>query len=200
MFLVAFHFVKQLRTFFWLIFVMVYFLALLCLAFSLLASCTAQPFVLVNYKYYYPRECGCVQTECGPRSGGCNRDTGNCILSEIFGYSHGKFMDIIPESRRSGKMPGVADNSVIVSVGYRNFNSTLPQGILQLWKFSNTKNGVDFFEYGNHEFFLYLAANNITQRFTFLELESGFYRVVFWDYGGTRYGNGVPESSPMFEI
>lgn len=172
---------------------------------------SAQPYVLSNFESHYPRIAGCVtndtfigpvlnKTECGPRSDGCNWDTGQCVLAQIFGYELGQFLEIIPEAIYSAQMPGVSDGAVNVSIAYLNFTFTSPQGILQLWRLYETKNGVDIFEIANREVYLLPTPPNLVLRYTYYDLPAGFYRAVFFDWGGTRFGSGFPESSVKFEI
>lgn len=172
---------------------------------------SGQPYVLSNFEAFYPRISGCVtndtfigpfinQTECGPRSDGCNFDTGQCILAEIFGYTLGNFLGITPDAIYSAQMPGVSDGAVNVSIAYLNATFTSPQGILQVWSLFETINGVDIFRFANREVYLKPTIPNSVQRFTFYDLPAGDYRVVFWDWGGTRFGNGFPETSVKFTI
>ena len=177
----------------------------------LAVGAAGQPFVLSNFEAFYPRIAGCVTpdtysgpfinvTECGPRSDGCNFDTGYCVLAQIFGYTFGTFIDIYPPVILAALMPGEADGAVNITIEYSNTTFTSPQGILQLWSLFETVSGVEVYKYADREVFLAPAPINVPQTFTFLDLPAGQYRAVFWDWGGTRYGNGIPESSAPFVV
>lgn len=165
----------------------------------------SQLFVLSNFEAFFPRIAGCVTpdvmdgpfvnvTECGSRSDGCNYDTGYCILAQILGYPLGNFMSIVGVPY-SAQMPGVADGAINVSISYTNFTFTSPQGILQLWVLEETVSGIGVYKYANREYYLLPTPPNTVQTFTFLDLPAGQYLAAFWDWGGTRYGNGIPETS-----
>lgn len=178
----------------------------------LLTGAVAQTFILSNSDAFGPRIGTCTNpdtyngpfvnvTECGFRSDGCNFDTGYCVLAQILGYPiQSNFMSIEPVFIASAQMPGVSDGMINVSISYTNTTFTSPQGILQIWQLDRIDNLVEIYAFSNREVYLYPTLPNTVQTFSFLDLPAGQYIAAFWDWGGTRYGNGIPETSLPFTI
>jgi len=176
-----------------------------------LPAARGQAFILSEALIYAPRIGMCVTpdtyngpfvnvTQCGFRSDGCNSTTGFCVLAQILGYSITPvFMDI-QVTPYAATMPGESDGAVTVTISYFNASIFSPEGILQVWGLQNTVSGVDVYQFANREVYL-TSPNPAPQTFTFWDLPATKYIAIFWDWGGTRYGNGNPESSlPVYVL
>jgi hypothetical protein len=187
---------------------------LLILIFGLVHLATlikGQAFILSEALIYAPRIGMCVTpdtyngpfvnvTQCGFRSDGCNSTTGFCVLAQILGYSVTPVFMNIQVTGYAATMPGESDGAVTVTISYYNSSIFSPEGILQLWGLQTTINGVDVYQFANREVYL-TSPNPAPQTFTFWDLPATKYIAIFWDWGGTRYGNGNPESSlPVYVL
>lgn len=190
----------------------VYKTMLLFLFLALVSTVSGQTFILSNSRAFGPRIGDCTNpdiydgpfinsTECGDRSDGCNYDTGYCILAQILGYPiQSNFMSILPVFIASAAMPGESDGLVNISISYTNLTFFSPEGILQIWQLDRIENSIEVYAFANREVYIRPTPPNTVQTFTFLDLPAGQYIAAFWDWGGTRYGNGIPEVSAQFTI
>jgi hypothetical protein len=187
---------------------MSYYLLLL-IAFVVRVS--GQAFILSEALIYAPRIATCVTpdtyngpfvnvTQCGFRSDGCNTTTNFCVLAQILGYSVTPTFIDIQVTAYAATMPGESDGALTVTISYYNQSIFAPEGILQIWGSQTTVAGVDVYQFANRE--VYLINSILTpQTFNFWDLPAQKYIAVFWDWGGTRYGNGNPESSlPVYVL
>jgi hypothetical protein len=137
-------------------------------------------------------------TDCDERSDGCNSTTQQCILAQILGYSFGNFMTFTPYTWAS-TMPGANDGKVRITISYTNVSIFPIKGLMQIWRYVQTQNLIDIYEFAGRQDF-YTSSGIGSRSSLFHDLDGGIYKAVFWDWGGTRYGNGYPETSDAFTI
>jgi hypothetical protein len=146
-----------------------------------------------------------VFTECGTRSEGCIYTNLNCKLSTGLGYTlNPNFMSITP-ILMSALDPVTQDAKINFTISYATQSIFSVQGVMQLWQFSNIDpiSGVNNYVFANRQMYINQpipATPGQYPIYTFNDLYSGKYVLVYWDNGGTVYGTGAPEMSDPFNV
>jgi hypothetical protein len=184
---------------------------LILLFFFIGAPILAQNYLLVGQDLYQPAVTRCVnpdiivnnalnQSDCLRtfRSDGCNYQQLNCILSISLGYQFGNFMKFT-KVMASAVSPGVNDGILNFTVQYVSLSVASVNGYVQLWQYvsTNAQTGIDSYEFTERQVYIFNPPN-VYPTYTFNDLYSGKYQLVYWDVGGTRYGSGTPEVSGAF--
>lgn len=140
------------------------------------------------------------------RSLTCNTTNYRCSLNPNFyndTTNNGTFVNEMIKftiTTWAALMPGTDDGKVQVNVQYNFPNIFYLNGFLQLWKFVPTTSNAYNFTMRQYELRTVDAVSNTQQTYLFHGLSGGKYIFAFWDNGGTKLGNALPEFSPAFTI
>lgn len=138
-------------------------------------------------------------TDCTPRSAGCNLDTQECVLSPTLGYLNPVFM-VFSLRAYSETSPGATDGWLEANITYAQPSIFPVRGFAQAWRLVGTAPGEETYAFSGIQEYIGPALPSEVPRVFFRALTAGDYRVVYWDVGGTRYGNGVPEFSDRITV
>lgn len=127
------------------------------------------------------------------RSDSCDTDTFRCVLAASLSGTNstpGAQLITFTVVTYAEIMPGYSDGKMQVTLSYTNTNFFPLFGQVQLWMFDpSTANSYMFT--GQQYELNFLTGTS----FLFHYLAAGTYVFVYWDVGGTRYGQGQPEIS-----
>lgn len=141
------------------------------------------------------------------RSISCNTTNYRCSLNPNYfndTANNGTFVyEMIKftiEEKWAELMPGSEDGKVRVNVQYNFVNILFMNGFLQLWKFVPSTSNAYNFTMRQYELRTIDAPTNTQQTYMFHGLSGGKYIFAYWDNGGTKLGNALPEFSQAFTI
>lgn len=197
-----------------LVFHMIFCVLVLFLV-AIIEPCAGQTFILADLQLRQPKITQCVNddiyigaflnyTECDKaRSAGCVASNLNCALSTFFGYTINTNYIFMTPTLMSALDPATADGRVNFTIQYTAGNFAIVNGFVQLWQFSNIDpdTGLDVYFFANREMYINQPQGlPLPDPYTFVDLMMGKYMLVYWDVGGTRYGDGIPETTLPFNL
>lgn len=168
--------------------------------------------VLVGRDAYLPPTVACVNddvlnmmgdiitSDCVSRSKGCNTVNYRCRLSDSLtvGPEAGPNINFTVSASAVFR-PGDADGKVKIRLNYVDPGRDLlfdPRGFVQLWRLRPGETNA----YDYTGLVQWIDNTVVDTELTFTNVAAGQHLAAFWDVGGTREGNGLPELSDPFDV